>query len=123
MAASWSDQGCNCRAIHNDQAMARQARDAHQVALFAGRFSHVHGSCSSEALKALPGEFRRKFQVYGTIDHLIWCNAAHSDFFTLDPNLATALSISNVGGSSTPPKLCQNVERPRQKTGSVVRQG
>ena len=65
--------------------------------------------------------FHRKFkpnvpQIAGwnNLGHLI---AADSDFFTLDPNLATALKNSQRRGHQQPPKPSQNVDQPRKKEG------
>src|SRR6185436_20208549 len=44
----------------------------------------------------------------------------YSDFFTLDPNLATALRHTCAGVIASP-KPSQNVDKPRQKTGLVAR--
>src|SRR5215467_10198742 len=53
----------------------------------------------------------------------IWpFNRGDSDFFTLDPNLATALKNTNAGGTA-PPKPSQNVEHHAKKKGSAVRFG
>ncbi len=53
----------------------------------------------------------------------IWNSSGDSDLFTLDPNLATALRLTDAGGNQAPPKLSQNVVEPRKKKGSVARQG
>jgi hypothetical protein len=73
MAASWPDQGCNRGAIHNDQGVARHTREVPCGVLSGSAFGHVHNLKFQYSLKDLvsPGEFRRKFQVHGTIDHLI----------------------------------------------------
>jgi len=47
----------------------------------------------------------------------------YSDFFTLDPNLASALRRTLARGYLALPKPSQSVDQPRQKTGLVARQG
>ena len=54
---------------------------------------------------------------------LYWYSDGDSDFFTLDPNLATALRLTNAGGNSAAIQAQRERGRPRQKKGSVARQG
>ena len=109
MPAAGPDQGRQREPVKRDEAAARQSRQQRKC-LIGGTKDH---SSSSGTLRIL---LNRKVPSKGPSQWNFSAFEGHSDFFTLDPNLATALSVTRRGYLARP-KLSQNVDKATREDG------
>jgi hypothetical protein len=93
MPATRTDKGGQRIAIKRDQTAPGEARQAGQFEKMGLVCRHSH---IQVPMKVQAGMFRQ-----GRMEQLLRLKRGDSDFFTLDPNLASALKNTNAGGIST----------------------
>jgi hypothetical protein len=91
MSAAWAEQGRKCNAIKFDQPPPREARQSRQVRYMPSVVRHAQVQVPVKIQE-------RKFHWEGRNPGNCLDFGSDSDFFTLDPNLATALRLKNAGG-------------------------